>query len=83
MFTGRMTEDPATGSASAASTALLAELGGVPEISLRIRQGVDMGRPSLLLTRAEQRDGRVTAFVGGNCVDVLNGSVELESDDRI
>jgi trans-2,3-dihydro-3-hydroxyanthranilate isomerase len=83
MFTGRMTEDPATGSASAAATALLAELRGVPEISLRIRQGVDMGRPSLLLTRAEQQDGGVTAFVGGNCVDMLNGSIELAGDDKI
>lgn len=82
MFTGRMTEDPATGSASAAATALLAELRGLPAIGLRIRQGVDMGRPSLLLTRAEQRAGAVTAFVGGNCVDVLDGHFELESDDR-
>lgn len=81
MFTSRMTEDPATGSASAAATALLADIRGVPEISLRIRQGVDMGRPSLLLTRAEKQDGIVTAFVGGGCVAAFEGSFVLDTSN--
>jgi trans-2,3-dihydro-3-hydroxyanthranilate isomerase len=81
MFTSRMTEDPATGSASAAAAALLADVRDVPEISLRIRQGDDMGRPSLLLTRAEKRDGVVTAFVGGRCVAAFEGSFVLDAGD--
>ncbi|EFF75961.1 PhzF family phenazine biosynthesis protein [Achromobacter piechaudii] len=47
MFTGRMTEDPATGSATAAVTALRAALRGKGKLALRVGQGVDMGRPSL------------------------------------
>jgi len=43
-----LSEDPATGSATAAAAALLAELDGASdgELKLRIGQGVDMGRPS-------------------------------------
>jgi trans-2,3-dihydro-3-hydroxyanthranilate isomerase len=46
MFTPRMTEDPATGSATAALTALLASLHDKTTLSLRVSQGVDMGRPA-------------------------------------
>ena len=56
MFTSRMVEDPATGSATAAMAGLLAELGGATETELRVNQGFDMGRPSRLLTRV-RRDG--------------------------
>jgi trans-2,3-dihydro-3-hydroxyanthranilate isomerase len=65
-------EDPATGSATAAAVALLAELAG-GDVSLRFGQGFDMGRPSLL-------DARVTrgaVHVGGRCVPVMTGSFEL------
>jgi len=50
-------EDPATGSACAATIALLATLMVRPrdQLAWRIHQGVDMGRPSLLL------DGRCFA----------------------
>lgn len=81
MFTSRMVEDPATGSATAAMTALLAELGGASEIRLRVSQGVDMGRPSLLSARARRRDGRTTAFVGGRCVAVFEGGFVLHGED--
>ena len=79
MFTPRMTEDPATGSATAAVTALLAELRGCSELSLRVKQGIDMGRPSLLLGRAQRRDGEMVAFVGGRCVSVMEGNLALAS----
>ncbi len=48
-----LSEDPATGSATAAAAALLADLNDLKdgELRLKIGQGVDMGRPSLLLTR--------------------------------
>lgn len=76
-------EDPATGSATAAATALLAELkGGTAELNWRVEQGVDMGRPSLLLARTATRDGRVTAaHVGGRCVAVLEGTFALEGEE--
>jgi trans-2,3-dihydro-3-hydroxyanthranilate isomerase len=75
-----LSEDPATGSATAAAAALLADLdatrGG--ELKLRIGQGVDMGRPSLLLTRVRKAGGAVTsAHVGGNCVDMMEGTFSL------
>jgi len=81
MFTRRMTEDPATGSATAAVTALLTEVQGKAELRLRVGQGVDMGRPSLLLARASRRDGAVTAFVGGRCVTVMEGGFLLADDE--
>jgi trans-2,3-dihydro-3-hydroxyanthranilate isomerase len=72
-------EDPATGSATAAAAALLAEKRGASELVLRVRQGVDMGRPSLLVATAEHRDGATTARVGGLCVVAMEGTL---SSDR-
>lgn len=80
MFTPRMTEDPATGSATGATAALLAEFPHVAdgECVLRFGQGTDMGRPSLLVTRVLKRAGAATAVhVGGRCVNVLRGSFHL------
>lgn len=75
MFTGRMTEDPATGSATAAVTALRAALRGKGKLALRVGQGVDMGRPSLLLAHAEPREDGVWAGVAGHAVVVMEGSL--------
>jgi trans-2,3-dihydro-3-hydroxyanthranilate isomerase len=80
MFTPRMTEDPATGSATAATVALLAELRGSTDLSLRVGQGVDMGRPSLLLAGVREVDGVPTAYVGGRCVVVMEGTLRLLGD---
>lgn len=80
MFTPRMTEDPATGSATAATAALLAELRNVAdgEIVFRFRQGVDMGRPSLLTARILKRAGAAASVhVGGRCVIVMQGALHL------
>ncbi len=71
-----MNEDPATGSAAAATIALLASLRpeSDAEFSWRIEQGVDMGRPSLLLGRAEKRAGEVVAVhVSGHAVMMMRG----------
>src|SRR5438132_13990446 len=56
-------EDPATGSASCALAGLLAHYKEEPNGSFawRIAQGVEMARPSTLLTRAEKADGTVQA----------------------
>jgi trans-2,3-dihydro-3-hydroxyanthranilate isomerase len=78
-----LSEDPATGSATVATAALLAELSAErdAELSLRIGQGVDMGRPSLLLTRVRKANGVVTsAHVGGTCVPMMEGSFRLEGE---
>jgi len=72
-------EDPATGSACAAAIALLAALGGsLAEQAWRIHQGVDMGRPSLLLGRTLARAGAPSeTYIGGRCVPVLEGTFAL------
>src|SRR5258708_17419098 len=56
-----LSEDPATGSATVATAALLGELSGcrAGEVKLRIGPGVDMRRPSLLLARVRQADGTI------------------------
>jgi trans-2,3-dihydro-3-hydroxyanthranilate isomerase len=73
-------EDPATGSANVALIGMLAKLR--PELDLQllktIAQGVEMGRPSLLVAEAEKRGGVVTAtYIGGRCVPVMQGSIDL------
>src|SRR5665213_3260829 len=78
-----LSEDPATGSATAAAAALLADLSGEQsaELSLRIGQGVDMGRPSLLLTRIRKQAGAiVSAHVGGRCFQMMDGTFWLAGE---
>jgi len=71
-----LSEDPATGSATGAAAAYLAELDAVRdgEVAMRIGQGFDMGRPSLLLTRVIKKNSAVVStHVGGNCVQMMEG----------
>ena len=78
-----LSEDPAPGSATAAAAALLADLDTTQdgELKLRIGQGVDMGRPSLLLTRVRKQNGAVTsAHVGGGCVQMMEGTFRLKGE---
>ncbi len=82
LMLGLTVEDPATGSATAAVAGLLADLGGVADLRLRVGQGVDMGRPSLLLARARHRDGTTTTSVGGACVPMFEGHFVLIGEDR-
>jgi trans-2,3-dihydro-3-hydroxyanthranilate isomerase len=71
-------EDPATGSANAALAAFLLSLGNEHAAQFEIRQGVAMGRPSLLLARATRELGGIRASVGGSCVQVLRGEALLD-----
>jgi trans-2,3-dihydro-3-hydroxyanthranilate isomerase len=74
-------EDPATGSAAAATLAFLAAQGPArdAETSWRITQGADMGRPSLILGHTAKRDGVVTAVrLGGQAVVVMRGSLDID-----
>jgi trans-2,3-dihydro-3-hydroxyanthranilate isomerase len=76
-------EDPATGSATVAAAAMLADLSSERdgELKLRIGQGVDMGRPSLLLTRVRKENGVVvSAHVGGRCVQMMEGTFRLAGE---
>ena len=73
-------EDPATGSANCALVGLLSHLdeaaGGA--FSWRIAQGVEMGRPSVLEARTENRDGAVVnVWIGGESVMVAEGLIEV------
>lgn len=76
-------EDPATGSAAVALVAFLATLApaGDLDLALRIGQGDDCGRPSLLRTRAVKRGGAVVAaHVGGQGVEMMRGTFALAGD---
>ena len=74
-------EDPATGSANCALAGLLAYYSPQPtgNFTWRIAQGVEMGRPSTLIARAEKVDGVVeTTRVGGAAVLVSDGMIYLD-----
>ncbi|MBC8130538.1 MAG: PhzF family phenazine biosynthesis protein [Rhizobiaceae bacterium] len=66
-------EDPATGSANAPLAALLLSLTDAPSTAFDVRQGVEMGRPSLLRLTATRGPDGIRATVGGRCVPVLSG----------
>lgn len=73
-------EDPATGSATAATIALLASLHPQEnsEMAWRVEQGTDMGRPSLLKGRTEKHAGIVTAVhISGQAVPVMRGVLNV------
>ena len=73
-------EDAATGSANCALAGLLAHLDGAvdAELTWRIAQGVEMGRPSVLEARAEKRAGAVERVrIGGESVLVCEGLIEV------
>ncbi|WP_338827804.1 PhzF family phenazine biosynthesis protein [Bradyrhizobium sp. 27S5] len=79
-----LSEDPATGSATAACAALLADIGPARdgELRLRIGQGVDMGRPSLLLTRVRKQGGAINSVhVGGGCVKMMEGTISVAGEE--
>lgn len=70
-------EDPATGSAAGPLGALLLSLSSDVEKRLDIRQGVVMGRPSLLQVVARRGADGIRATIAGQCVPVLRGEAEL------
>jgi len=73
-------EDPATGSACVAVVASLAERSPLREavLGLKIRQGVAMGRPSLLQAYAHRRAGRTHHVrLCGNSVIMAEGTINL------
>jgi trans-2,3-dihydro-3-hydroxyanthranilate isomerase len=72
-------EDPATGSAAAALGAYLGARAGLDGVhAWTVEQGLEMGRPSTLHVEARVREGAVERVrVGGRCVPVIRGTMEL------
>jgi trans-2,3-dihydro-3-hydroxyanthranilate isomerase len=72
-------EDPATGSAAGPLAVHLARHGRIGYgVEIEIRQGVEIGRPSILRARVDGSDGRIErVVVGGNAVVVARGDYRL------
>lgn len=67
-------EDPATGSANAPLASLLLSLNpGQETLSVQVKQGVEMGRPSLLHLEAWRNPDGIFAALEGDCVPVMEG----------
>lgn len=72
-------EDPATGSAAAAFAGYLTAHGGFADgnHTVRIEQGYEMGRPSLITIAMTLHGGRlVAASISGDAVAVTEGTIE-------
>jgi len=70
---GGVVEDPATGAAAAALGHYLRETGLIePPTTLTLHQGVDMGRPSVLVVDVDDGDPRIR--VGGHAVAILEAT---------
>lgn len=70
-------EDPATGSANSCLAAYLVKYRYFKSdrIDVRVEQGYEIGRPSLLYLRAEDKDGEIDVSVGGKVVMVAKGKL--------
>lgn len=68
-------EDPATGSANGCLAGYLVHYSyfGDEAINLRVEQGYEIGRPSLLLLKAEKKGVEIEVFVGGKVIMVAKG----------
>jgi len=70
-------EDPATGNGAAFLGAYLLEhhFFDKPDLSIRIEQGYEMGRPSLIKLRARMVNGFREMRVGGNIIPIVQGEL--------
>jgi len=70
-------EDPATGSANGCFAAYLAKnrYFGDANVDARIEQGYEIGRPSLLYLKSEDRGSEVDVYVGGSVVMIARGEL--------
>ena len=78
-FAGRygIPEDPATGSANGCLAGYLIkhkyfEKG---KIDLRVEQGLEVGRPSLILLKAEEKGKKIIVDVGGKVKLITKGKL--------
>jgi trans-2,3-dihydro-3-hydroxyanthranilate isomerase len=70
-------EDPATGSGNGCLAGYLAKQRyfGNDRIDIRVEQGYEIGRPSLLYLKAENEQGKIDVSVGGKVVMVAKGQL--------
>ena len=70
-------EDPATGSANGCLAAYLVKYDyfGKKRIDIRVEQGYEIGRKSLLLLKAEEKEGKFYITVGGKVILVAKGTL--------
>jgi len=70
-------EDPATGSANGCLAGYLVEhrYFGIDSIDVRVEQGYEIGRPSLLYLRAEKKDEETNIHVGGKVLMLARGEL--------
>jgi trans-2,3-dihydro-3-hydroxyanthranilate isomerase len=68
-------EDPATGSANGCFAGYLVQHAylGTATLDVRVEQGYEIGRPSLLLLKAERNEEKINIFVGGNVIKIARG----------
>nr|WP_199315383.1 PhzF family phenazine biosynthesis protein [Aerosakkonema funiforme] len=68
-------EDPATGSANGCLAGYLVEYAyfGENAIDLRVEQGYEIGRPSLLLLKAQKGEAGIEVNVGGKAIIIAKG----------
>ncbi|MCB8764734.1 PhzF family phenazine biosynthesis protein [Planktothrix agardhii] len=70
-----ITEDPATGSANGCLAGYLSHYRyfGSDQVNIRVEQGYEIDRPSLLLLKAEKIGDLIQVEVGGNVIKVAEG----------
>lgn len=68
-------EDPATGSANGCLAGYLVEHSyfGKESVDVKVEQGYEIDRPSLLLLKSQKNDSEIEVFVGGKVVMVAKG----------
>lgn len=72
-------EDPATGSANGCFAGYLVEHNylGTEEINVRVEQGYEINRPSLLRLRAKRTQEKISVEVGGSVIPIAKGEFFL------
>ena len=72
-----VSEDPATGSANGCLAGYLVKhrYFGKPRINIRVEQGYEIGRPSLLLLKTEDKEEKIDVHVGGKVVMSAKGEL--------
>lgn len=73
-----ISEDPATGSANGCLAAYLVKnrFFGTDQVDLKVEQGYEIGRPSLLLLKAaEEEGGAISVSVGGKVILIARGKL--------
>jgi len=76
-------EDPATGSANGALAGYLSHYKyfGSEHVDVRVEQGTEIGRPSLLFLRAHRENTDISISVGGRVQMFARGTVEAEAGE--